>query len=53
MQWWCSAQGTQWRWTWVPYPGVWLFVLAATAIAGTGGISVGRLATRRANRRSR
>ena len=30
-----------------------LGVLAATAIAGVGGISVGRLATRRANRPSR
>jgi cytochrome c oxidase assembly factor CtaG len=28
MQWWCSALGTPWSWTWRPYPGVWLFVLA-------------------------
>ena len=27
MQWWCSALGTPWSWTWRPYPGVWLFVL--------------------------
>lgn len=33
MQWWCSAQGTQWSWRWVAYPGVWLFVAAAIAIA--------------------
>src|SRR5262245_50985122 len=32
MLWWCSAQGTPWTWTWQPYLGVWLFVLAiATA----------------------
>ena len=23
MQWWCSAQGVPWSWTWQPYPGVW------------------------------
>ena len=28
MQWWCSAQGVAWSWTWQPYVGVWLFVLA-------------------------
>lgn len=28
MQWWCAAQGVAWDWTWKPYPGVWLFVLA-------------------------
>ncbi len=28
MQWWCSAQATAWAWTWRPYPGVWLVVLA-------------------------
>jgi putative membrane protein len=33
MQWWCSAQGTQWTWRWVAYPGVWLFVLAAVVIS--------------------
>lgn len=33
MQWWCSAQGTQWSWGWVAYPGVWLFVLTAIAIS--------------------
>jgi putative membrane protein len=27
MQWWCSAVGVPWSWTWRPYPGVWLFVL--------------------------
>lgn len=27
MQWWCSAQGVPWTWSWQPYPGVWLFIL--------------------------
>lgn len=27
MQWWCSAQGGAWTWTWQPFPGVWAFVL--------------------------
>jgi hypothetical protein len=31
MLWWCSAQGTPWTWTWRPYVGVWLFVLAIVA----------------------
>jgi cytochrome c oxidase assembly factor CtaG len=28
MQWWCSAQGIAWTWSWRPYAGVWLMVLA-------------------------
>ena len=24
MQWWCSAQGVSWDWTWRPYVGVWI-----------------------------
>ena len=28
MQWWCSAQGIAWTWSWRPYAGVWLIVLA-------------------------
>lgn len=28
MQWWCSAQGVAWTWSWRPYAGVWLMVLA-------------------------
>lgn len=31
MQWWCSAQGIPWTWTWRPYVGVWLLVLALAA----------------------
>ena len=31
MQWWCAAQGVPWTWTWRPYPGVWLFILALAA----------------------
>ena len=27
MQFWCSASGAAWTWTWRAYPGVWLFVL--------------------------
>ncbi len=26
MNWWCSAQGQAWSWTWQPYVGVWLLV---------------------------
>ena len=26
LQWWCSASGTPWTWSWQAYPGVWLFV---------------------------
>ena len=26
MQFWCSASGAAWTWTWRAYPGVWLFV---------------------------
>lgn len=26
MQWWCSAQGVAWSWTWRPYVGVWVLV---------------------------
>lgn len=28
MQWWCSAQGEAWSWTWRAYPGVWVFIAA-------------------------
>lgn len=28
MQWWCAARAGPWEWTWTPYPGVWLFLLA-------------------------
>lgn len=31
MQWWCVAQTAPWSWTWQPYPGVWLFMLALFA----------------------
>lgn len=29
MQWWCSATGEPWTWSWQAYPGVWLFVALA------------------------
>lgn len=34
MQWWCSALGVQWTWTWRAYPGVWLFVIATIVALG-------------------
>lgn len=49
MQWWCSAQGLAWSWTWRPYVGVW--ILVAGIVAGyvalarrAGGVSRGRRA---------
>jgi putative membrane protein len=27
VQWWCSAQGEAWDWSWRAYPGVWLFIV--------------------------
>jgi cytochrome c oxidase assembly factor CtaG len=30
VQWWCAATGAAWEWRWVPYPGVWAFVLLVT-----------------------
>lgn len=38
VQWWCSAQGVPWSWTWRSYPGVWLLILAMAAayVAGVG-----------------
>ena len=35
MQWWCSAQGQPWDWTWRPYVGVWLLLalIAAAYVA--------------------
>ena len=40
MQFWCSALGGPWTWTWQPYPGVWLFVglLATTYVTLTHGL---------------
>jgi cytochrome c oxidase assembly factor CtaG len=31
MQWWCSAQGEPWSWSWQAYPGVWAFILLLAA----------------------
>jgi putative membrane protein len=44
VQWWCSAQDTAWTWTWRPYPGVWLLVIAL----GAGYASLVSKALRRA-----
>lgn len=38
MNWWCSAQGVPWDWTWRAYPGVWLFIgIFAIAYWTVGG----------------
>lgn len=31
LQWWCSASGTPWTWSWQAYPGVWLFIALLAA----------------------
>ena len=31
LSWWCSASSLAWSWTWRPYLGVWLFVVALVA----------------------
>src|ERR1700712_2351374 len=31
VQWWCSARGIPWTWSWQAYPGVWIAVLALGA----------------------
>jgi len=40
LQWWCSATGIAWTWSWRAYPGVWIMILvlglAAFFIAITG-----------------
>ncbi|HEU4569016.1 MAG TPA: cytochrome c oxidase assembly protein [Gemmatimonadales bacterium] len=38
MQFWCSATGRPWTWTWVAYPGAWLFV----ALLVTGYVVLAR-----------
>jgi putative membrane protein len=30
VQWWCAATGAAWDWRWIPYPGVWAFLLTLT-----------------------
>ncbi|MBM4193194.1 MAG: cytochrome c oxidase assembly protein [Gemmatimonadetes bacterium] len=32
MQWWCTATGEVWTWTWRAYPGVWLFVALVAVV---------------------
>ena len=34
MQWWCSSQSVAWDWTWRPYVGVWILVIAAATAYG-------------------
>ena len=40
MQWWCSAQGLAWSWTWRPYVGVWILV----ALLAIGYVALARRA---------
>jgi cytochrome c oxidase assembly factor CtaG len=49
VQWWCSAQGVAWTWSWRPYPGIWLVALA---IAG-GYRAAGRRGPNTADARRR
>lgn len=32
MRWWCSSQSVAWEWTWQPYLGVWILVLAVGVV---------------------
>ena len=32
MQWWCAATGAAWDWRWIPYPGVWAFLLVMAGL---------------------
>jgi putative membrane protein len=47
VQWWCAARGVAWTWTWVPYPGVWVFI-AALAVYLVRRNAGGTTGTRRA-----
>ncbi len=47
MQWWCSAQGLAWSWTWRPYVGVWILVAVLVVwyvrlARRSGGVPAGR-----------
>lgn len=47
MQWWCSAQGLAWSWTWRPYVGVWILIAVlvtwyARIARRSGGATVGQ-----------
>ena len=48
MQWWCSAQGLAWSWTWRPYLGVWVMVALLVAAyvhlaRRSGGVPAGKV----------
>ncbi|HTY79972.1 MAG TPA: cytochrome c oxidase assembly protein [Candidatus Bathyarchaeia archaeon] len=47
VQWWCSATGKAWTWTWQPYPGVWILV-ATLAVPAMAGRRTGLVASQRA-----
>lgn len=32
VQWWCSARGIPWRWSWQAYPGVWIMMAGLIAL---------------------
>lgn len=38
MTWWCAATGRTWTWTWVAYPGIWIFI----ALLGIGYLRLTR-----------
>jgi len=46
-QWWCSATGKAWTWSWQPYPGVWILI-ALLALPAVGGRRTELPASRRA-----
>jgi putative membrane protein len=47
MQFWCSAQGIAWSWTWRPYLGIWLVVAAVAAGYAVSFARAGREPSRR------
>jgi cytochrome c oxidase assembly factor CtaG len=45
MQWWCSANGSAWSWSWQAYPGVWILV----ALLGAAYLRYWRQSRRRSD----
>jgi len=48
LQWWCSARGVPWTWSWQAYPGVWILIALVGALyarfAAARRLAVGVLA---------